>query len=102
MVDGTSSRETLLTDEFHRQTAHIRWHDLQTYYAKGDVVNVASELDLVAVAVALAMDNTDQFQAWIDAGDIASVTEHQAQLWFDQNPALWAVVAAPWVLVQSK
>lgn len=102
MVDGTSSREALLAEEFHQQTAHIRWHELQTYYAKGDVICVAPELDLVVVAVALAMDNTHRFRAWIDAGDISPVTEQQAQLWFDQNPDLWAVVAAPWVLVQDK
>ena len=102
MADGKSSRETLLAEEFFQQTAHIPWHDLQTYYAKGSVVNVASELDLVEVAVALALDNNNQFQAWISAGDIAAVTEQQAQKWFDQNPDLWAVVAAPWVLVQYK
>ena len=98
---GPSSREDLLRDEFHQQTARIAWHDLQTYYARGNVIRVGEELNLVDVAVQLGMDNTGQFQAWIEAGVIASIQESEAQLWFDTNPTLWAVVAAPWVLVQA-
>jgi hypothetical protein len=98
---GSPSREDLLREEFHQQTARIAWHDLQTYYAQGSVIRVGEELNLVEVAVQLGMDNTGQFQAWIEAGAIASVLESEAQEWFDTNPTLWAVVAAPWVLVQT-
>ncbi len=48
------------------------------------------------------MDNTEQFQTWIEGGLIAPVSDSEAQAWFDSNPRLWAVVAAPWVLVQAK
>ena len=95
-----SSREQLLREEFHNQTSRLPWHELQTYYAHGSVIRVSEGLNLVEVAVQLGMDNTEQFQAWIAAGDIAPVSEAEAQVWFDSNPTLWAVVAAPWVLVQ--
>ena len=98
----SSSREQLLREEFHQQTSRIPWHELQTYYAHGSVIRVGDKLNLVEVAVQLGMDNAEQFQAWIAAGDIASVSEAEAQAWFDSNPTLWAVVAAPWVLVQDK
>ena len=97
-----ADREQLLRDEFHKQTARIPWHDLQTYYAKGSVICISADLNLVEVAVQLGMDNTAQFQAWIDGGQIASVSEDEAASWYDSNPTLWAVVAAPWVLVQEK
>ena len=96
-----ADREQLLRDEFHKQTARIPWHDLQTYYAKGSVIWVSADLNLVEVAVQLGMDNTTQFQAWIDGGQIASVQEGEASSWYESNPTLWAVVAAPWVLVQE-
>jgi len=100
MADSkSSSREQLLREEFHQQTARIPWHELQTYYAHGSVIHVGDNLNLVEVAVQLGMDNTGQFQAWITAGDIAPVSEAEALAWFDSNPTLWAVVAAPWVLV---
>ena len=99
---GNSDREGLLRDEFHQQTARIHWHELQTYYARGSVIHVGEQLNLVEVAVQLGMDNTEQFQQWIDGGDIAPVPEDQALSWYDSNPLLWTVVAAPWVLVQQK
>ena len=95
------SREQLLREEFHQQTARIPCHELQTYYAQGSVIRVGDALNLVEVAVQLGMDNTEQFQAWIAGGEIAPVSEAEAQAWFDSNPTLWAVVAAPWVLVQD-
>ena len=102
MADSGSEREVLLREEYHSQTARIPWHDLQTYYAHGSVIAVAADLNLVEVAVQLGMDNTAQFQAWIAAGDVAPVSDEQALAWFDSNEELWAVVAAPWVLVQYK
>lgn len=93
-------RAALLRQEYHGQTARINWHDLQTYYAAGSVISVHSKLNLVEVAVQLGLDNTEQFQQWIEAGEVAPVTDEQALAWYEGNTQLWAVVAAPWVLVQ--
>ena len=29
------------------------------------------------------------------------VTDQQASAWYESNPDVWAVVVAPWVLVQA-
>lgn len=100
MVDSRIERENVLRREYHQQTACIHWHELQTYYAHGSVIAVAPQLNLVEVAVQLGMDNTERFQAWISAGDIAAVSDEQALAWYAANAQVWAVVAAPWVLVQ--
>ena len=100
MAEGETEREDLLREEYHQQTARIPWHDLQTYYAGGSVIAVGASLDLVQVAVKLGMDDTDLFQQWIGEGMIAPVSEAQALEWYQTNQELWAVVAAPWVLVQ--
>ena len=93
-------REALLRRELMGQTARIRWHELQTYYAHGSVVAVDAGLDLVEVAVQLGMDNADRFRAWIEAGQVAPVSDSQALAWYEGDETVWAVVAAPWVLVQ--
>ncbi|WP_116367221.1 DUF2288 domain-containing protein [Parahaliea mediterranea] len=95
-------REALLRREYHGQTARIRWHDLQTYYAHGSVIRVAPGLDLVEVAVQLGLDNTAQFEAWIDTAQVAPVSDDEALGWYQADALLWAVVAAPWVLVQDR
>jgi hypothetical protein len=91
-----------LVAEFHGQTARISWHDLQTYYARGAVVQVAGELDLVDVAVQLRLDNAAGFQSWMDGELVGAVSEDLAREWFDNNTVLWSVVVAPWVLVQLR
>lgn len=101
MVEHVTEREQLLRQDYHQQTARIHWHELQTYYAGGSVIMVAPDLNLVEVAVQLGLDNTACFQAWIDSGEVAAVSDEQALIWYDSNAQLWAVVAAPWVLVQQ-
>ncbi len=93
--------DAALRAEFHAQTARLPWHDLQTHYARGAVVLVGAELDLVEVAMQLRRDNKAQFEQWISEGAIGGISDEQGQQFFDDNPAFWAVVAAPWVLVQQ-
>lgn len=102
MAKVTNEREALLRQEYHQQTARIHWHELQTYYAGGSVIAVAPALDLVEVAVQLGLDNTASFQHWIESGEVAAVSEEQALTWYEASAELWAVVAAPWVLVQQR
>lgn len=102
MAELDNDRETLLRQEYHGQTARINWHDLQTYYAHGSVISVGADLNLVEVAVQLGLDNTDQFQQWIADKKIVAVADEQALAWYEVNQELWAVVAAPWVLVQLR
>ncbi len=102
MAEDQGDRETLLRREYHAQTARIRWHELQTYYAHGSVIRVGPELDLVEVAVQLGLDNTSQFESWIADSHVAPVSDEQALGWYEADATLWAVVAAPWVLVQEK
>jgi hypothetical protein len=100
MADGVAEREVLLREEYARQLAPIRWHELQTYFAHGSVIAVAPSLELLDVAVQLGMDNTTRFAQWIKQGDVAPISDAQAQTWYNIDATLWAVVAAPWVLVQ--
>ena len=102
MAEQPADREALLRQEYVGQTARIDWHDLQTHFASGSVVRVEVDMDLVEVAVQLGLDNTSQFEQWIADKEVGPVTDEQARQWFEANQELWAVVAAPWVLVQQR
>ena len=84
------------------ETSRIHWHELQTYFAKGQVVRVAPELDLLEAAVQLTADNKTQFQQWMSQGQVGDVSPDLARDWYERNAELWAVVVAPWVLVQDR
>ena len=87
--------------DMHGQTAIIDWLELQRFFAAGKVLFVVAELNLVEVAAAVTKDDTVQVERWMQAGQLARVTDAQATEWQVSNPALWSVVVAPWVLVQS-
>lgn len=91
-----------LKKKLNLETSIICWRDLQIYYARGHVVRVSSELDLLDVALELTADNKEQFEQWMTADQVGDVPPPLAQAWYDRNVELWAVVVAPWVLVQER
>lgn len=93
--------DELLRARLNAETARIRWEELQTHFARGVVVRVAPGLDLVAVAASVARDDKEAVARWLRAGLVAPATDAQAQAWSGLGAELWAVVVAPWVLVQE-
>ncbi|WP_333607087.1 DUF2288 family protein [Arsukibacterium sp.] len=84
------------------ETAKISWLDLQKFYAAGSVLKVAAQADLVKVALALQQDDTAKISRWLASAEIGQPSVEQAQQWYQQQTQLWAVVIAPWVLVQQR
>jgi hypothetical protein len=62
---------------------------------------VALGLDLVEVAVGIAQDDRAAVEGWLLAGALTRASDADAQDWLARDPVFWAVVAAPWVLVQE-
>ncbi len=100
-MSGTESRAEVLA-KLNLETSQIKWRDLQTYFARGRVVRVSPTLDLLAVAAELTADNKAQFEQWMSADQVGEVAPDQARHWYEQDAELWAVVVAPWVLIQDR
>lgn len=94
------SHEELIA-HFNAQTARLAWPELVRHFARGVVVRVARDMDLVAVATAMAQDRADEVDAWTRAGQIRRAGDDDARDWHEQNAVFWAVVVAPWVLIQE-
>ncbi|MFT5421599.1 MAG: hypothetical protein ACI9D5_002357 [Candidatus Endobugula sp.] len=84
----------------NRETARIRWSELQTHFAAGNVITVSNELDLILVARAMAEDNAQAIKQWMEDNQLMPTTDQQAQEWQTQDSELWAAVIKPWILVQ--
>jgi hypothetical protein len=84
------------------ETAQINWLELQKFYAAGDVLQVAATLDLIEVAYAFAKDDKPLVAAWLAQEKLGRVAPELAQVWYQQQTTLWAVVISPWVLVQER
>ncbi len=90
-----------LRSKLHGETAKIGWPELVRHFARGVVVVAAPELDLVEVAHAMANDEAERVQAWMQAGQLARASDEQAAGWHERQPTFWAVVVAPWVVIQE-
>jgi hypothetical protein len=90
-----------IEQEINLQTAQIHWHELQRFFASGNAIAVNASLDLTHVAAQIVADNATQIKEWMDAGLVDAVKDEQAQIWYEQNSLVWAVVIKPWVLVQA-
>lgn len=93
--------EEILRAKLNAETGKLAWPELERHFARGVVVKVAGELDLVDVALAMARDDRPAVEAWLRAGDLAHADADDARRWHADQSLFWAVVAAPWVLVQE-
>lgn len=92
----------LLRQKLALETACIGWRELEPHHARGVVVQAAASLDLVEVGMALIADDKVQVEAWMNQGELGPVAEEDAHAWHHAQVSVWALVIAPWVLVQKK
>lgn len=102
MNDSNQPDTETLRQKLNRDTARVNWTLLDRYRQEDSVIEVTSSLDLVDVACAFVDDNSTQVAAWLEESAISKVSNEQAQLWQDEDREIWAVVVAPWILVQQQ
>jgi hypothetical protein len=84
------------------ETAPISWQELQPFFARGALLMVEGTQDLIAVAQAVAENDQDKVAVWLTSGQLQKVDDGYAADLLARDPPLWAVVVAPWVLVQER
>ena len=97
-----ASSHTPLYAKLLAETAQIGWSELERFFARGMLLRVAGDLDLVSVAEAIASDNTAQVAQWLSAGLVERVQADTAADFAARDPNLWAVVVSPWICVQER
>jgi len=95
-------KDTELHDKINRETARVRWSELERHFAHGAVVYVSTELDLVEAALRIAHDDKETITRWMAEGKLAKVSDLQARSWQESDAELWASVVNPFVLVQPE
>lgn len=83
------------------ETAQLGWKELERHFARGDVVKIAPGVDLIEAALLFAENHADALQTWLADGRIKRADMTDAEGWHTRQATFWAVVVAPWVLVQE-
>jgi len=99
--DHFPPEEGNIRQKLNFETGRLSWPELQRHFARGVVIVVAKELDLIEVAIKLNEDDKQQFEAWVNRRQVWRANDEDAILWQENTPEFWSVVVAPWVLVQA-
>lgn len=91
----------ILRAKLNLETAQLAWPELERHFARGVVIRVAPGMDLVEAALQIAENNAATVQQWLADGRIAKAELSDAEDWHARQPMFWAVVVAPWVLIQE-
>lgn len=93
--------EPLLYEKLNLETARIAWHELQPHFARGALVAVTGKVDLTEVAQRMAQDDAAYIAELMQKQQLFTPDAATATRWYQSNHEMWAVVVAPWVLVQE-
>lgn len=88
-------------DLLNGQAGRVSWPELARHFARGVVVCVGREKDLIEVAECLVNDQADRIAKLYQDGVLYRAQDEDAIRWENSGAEFWAVVVAPWVLVQE-
>lgn len=98
-----------LRQKLRTEVMSCYWEDLAPHQARGALLMLVPEIDLLDVAEAMANDDKLRISQWLEAGALrrvgASEAEHlgalSESLGEDAAPRFQFVVVQPWVLAQT-
>ena len=96
-----NKEEIRVRDILNAQTGQLAWPELARHFARGVVVVVSPEEDLVAVAESMVGDNQAVINRLYEESKLHRAQDDDARDWDEENTRFWAVVVTPWVLVQE-
>jgi hypothetical protein len=82
------------------QTGKVTWPELQRHFARGSIIKVAPELDLIEIAAKMVEDDAEAIEQLSNSTAISKASMDDAKLWEETQPTFWTLVVAPWVLIQ--
>jgi hypothetical protein len=98
---GVLEGDLTTADLLNAQTGRIGWGELARHFARGVVICVGKGEDLVAVAELLVEDRAEEIGRMYESQRLHRAMEDDAVRWQENATEFWAVVVAPWVLVQE-
>ncbi|MET1253837.1 DUF2288 family protein [Aliikangiella maris] len=89
-----------LKTKLNLETAKLKWKELELFFAKGNLLVVSTRRDLIEVAAQIAENKKDEIETLILNKDIEFAGPQWVKTNCQNNPDLWTVVVAPYVVCQ--
>lgn len=92
--------ELPLKEKINFETAKIPWKELEIFFAKGKLLYVSEDQDLVSVAKKIAENQAKKIEKLILNKNISFATAEWVKNNCQAITPIWAVVVAPYVICQ--
>ena len=92
---------TKLSEKLLAEIQTVEWEVLQPHQDRDALIVVKSGLEIVDAGVAMATDNTELIQSWLENGFLSKPTVEEIQKWSTANYFLKFLIVQPFVLVQE-
>lgn len=102
MTDSTPSQPEDPRSKLMTEAGVITWAELVRHFARGVVISVDQDLDLIEVAGRVADDDTSALGQWLESNQVVRANDDHARDWTVREPDFLCIVTAPWVLVQER
>ncbi len=90
-----------MRDEIAATLGDVFWSDLRAHVERDAVIVVSEGLDLVDVGVAVASNDVEEVDGWINAGQMAKPTPEDLARWpLDATLRFSSVIVKPYVLIR--
>lgn len=90
-----------LRQRLNQETGRLGWPELARFFARGSVMVADNSEDLVEIAARMVEDDAAWLKPLLDSGRLRAASDEDARQWQAGESLFWAVVVAPWVLVQE-
>ncbi len=91
-----------IVKSFKRDLAEVSWRELKIHLQRDAIIVVATDLDLIDVAVAVAEDEKALVEAWIAVNQLGKPTENQLKQWEEESDNRFKMlIVQPFILVQD-
>ena len=91
-----------MVESFQRDLGEVCWRDLRVHLQRDALILVASELDIISAAVAVAEDDSPQVEEWITAGRIGKPSRGQLDDWEQLlDKPFRMLIVQPFILIQE-
>ena len=94
--------EIIQREAFAGQVDTVGWSELHSHAEAGRLFIVASDLDIVDVAVAVANDQAAEVEGWVASGKLLRPSSDQMQAYESREGVTFHfVIVSPFVLAQE-
>ncbi len=94
-------REELIA-KLNGETAIVAWHEIERFFAKGNLLLVEKGVDLINCAADMSLDNGEEIGKLINEEKIQAMPIKFVKANCKPETEFWTVVVAPYVLAQLK